>query len=804
VKKPPAPRTAHTALRRRAEAQLKARKPRARSEADTQKLLHELQVHQIELELQNEELRTAREALERALADYTGLYDFAPVGYLTLDPSGVIRRANLTAATLLGVARSRLLKQRFGRFVVPQGRAAFNALLARFFSTKAPEEADVQLQVEGQPPRTVHVRTAALEDGQECQVVLTDLTRRIQMQEELRRSERLFRLAFEESPVGRCLVGADGRIGKTNHAFCALLGRSQQELAGLNFLEITHPEDRQASAEGVRQLLEGTLVRLDLEKRYLTAEQQTVWASVRVGLLRDEAGSPLHFSVYVQDITERKRAEAALLEREEQLRRSEVLLNHTQRLSKAGGWEWDAIRQTMVWTEETYRLHGLKSEDFAPGSKEHIRRSAGCYAPEHQATILEAFRRCMERGEAYDLEVPFTNAAGRRMWVRTTAEAVWDGDRVVKVLGNLMDITERKQAEEDLRASKARLEAVFRVVPTGVGIVAHRILIEVNERVLEMTGYSREELVGANARLLYPTEEEYLYVGREKYRQIATHGTGIVETRWRRKDGLVRDVLLSSTPLDPADLALGVVFTALDITERKRAEEELAGSRAALRALTARLEAIREQERQNLAREIHDTFGHALTEWKFDLAWLGRRLTEEGLGGRTALRRKLAAMSRRAEAEMESVRRIAGELRPALLDTVGLPPAIEWLARDFQVRTRIRSRADLPSVPLALAPTHATALYRVLQELLVNVARHAQARAVDIRLTSGADWLELRVRDDGCGISPRAAANPTSLGLLGIRERVAALGGAVVIRGVRGKGTTATVRLPLTTPPSPD
>jgi len=136
-----------------------------------------------------------------------------------------------------------------------------------------------------------------------------------------------------------------------------------------------------------------------------------------------------------------------------------------------------------------------------------------------------------------------------------------------------------------LADSRRRLDSIFRAAPTGIGLVANRVVLDVNDRVCEMTGYTRDELIGRCARILYPTDDDFEYVGRAKYEQIAERGTGTVETRWRRKDGQVIDVLLSSTPLDMSDLGVGVTFTALDITDRKRAERALAESEARYRAM---------------------------------------------------------------------------------------------------------------------------------------------------------------------------------------------------------------------------
>ncbi|MGA9140356.1 MAG: PAS domain-containing protein [Methanocella sp.] len=139
----------------------------------------------------------------------------------------------------------------------------------------------------------------------------------------------------------------------------------------------------------------------------------------------------------------------------------------------------------------------------------------------------------------------------------------------------ILDITERKRAEEALRDSQTHLSSIFRAAPTGIGVVVDRVIKEVNDQLCEMTGYNSEELLGKSARIFYPSDEDYQYVGQEKYSQISLRGTGSVETRWLRKDGRIIDVLLSSTPLEPGNLGAGVTFTALDITKRKRAEEAL-------------------------------------------------------------------------------------------------------------------------------------------------------------------------------------------------------------------------------------
>jgi PAS domain S-box-containing protein len=174
-------------------------------------------------------------------------------------------------------------------------------------------------------------------------------------------------------------------------------------------------------------------------------------------------------------------------------------------------------------------------------------------------------------GEAHDFEVDLVLPGGADVKASISVRACLDEGYME---GAIVDITKRKRVEEELRESVASLRAVFRAAPTGIGMVVNRVLRQANERLCEMLGYTADELIDQSARMLYDTEKEFEFVGHEKYEQIRNEGTGSVETQWVRKDGSIIDVLLGSTPLDLADLSKGVTFTALDITERKQAEQE--------------------------------------------------------------------------------------------------------------------------------------------------------------------------------------------------------------------------------------
>jgi two-component system, cell cycle sensor histidine kinase and response regulator CckA len=234
--------------------------------------------------------------------------------------------------------------------------------------------------------------------------------------------------------------------------------------------------------------------------------------------------------------------------------------------------------------------------------------------PSQRLALLEELARS---GQVSDWEFEAVRRDGSVMPAAATVHLIHDDHkRPLGYEGIWRDITDRKRAEAALKENIEKMNSIFRAAPTGIGVVVDRMLTEANERLCEMTGYAREELIGQNARLLYPTDEEYAYVGREKYRQIRDKNTGTVVTRWRRKNGETIEVLLSSTPIAPDDHSVGVTFTALDITEWKRAQEALRESQERFRELAELLpETIFEMDTDgNLTfvnRNAYDHFGYS-------------------------------------------------------------------------------------------------------------------------------------------------------------------------------------------------
>lgn len=346
------------------------------------------------------------------------------------------------------------------------------------------------------------------------------------------------------------------------------------------------------------------------------------------------------------------------------------------------------------------------------------------------------------------------------------------------------------------RSNEKLLGSIVQSLPIAVGVTDDDGAIRlVNTQFLRDFGYTREELQTVERLLdaVYPNEE--VRRSARFYWQKALTETSLVKRRaipreWhvRRKDGSQRDVdVRVARALDR------VIVTFNDITDRKRAEETLKTSHRQLRELAARLQQAREEERAFIAREIHDELGQLLTGLKFDIKWLDKRLPSNA----EDLRKKIASILELVDESIQTVRRIATDFRPGVLDTLGLNAAIEWQAEEFQKRTGIECRINERMADPPADQQRATALFRIFQESLTNVARHSGATEVNVSLSRQNGSVVLQVKDNGRGITETEINHSRSVGLLGMRERAHLFGGEVHFSGVPNRGTTVTARIPL-------
>ena len=407
----------------------------------------------------------------------------------------------------------------------------------------------------------------------------------------------------------------------------------------------------------------------------------------------------------------------------------------------------------------------------------------------------ELVDRLRRSGAIPDFEFSIRHRAGAKRDV-VVSLVLCDLGGEACTLGIFQDVTDRKRAEEALRTRERQLLLAQQIAHMGSwewdirgGAVTWS---DEMWRIFGLQPGAVRATYEAFLDLVHPDDRGFV---RELTDRAAVDGQPFLfDFRACRPDGAVRILhCRGEVTCDETGHPVRMLGTDQDVTELRLAEEQLRLSQQKLRNLTAHQLEVREEERARIAREIHDVLGQTLTALKLDVSSLREMVAHREPGADTRLQ-EIAGL---LDTAIKDVRRLASELRPVVLDELGLPAAVEWLTRDFQRRTGIecRVRSHLPEI--AVPADVSTGLFRILQEALTNVARHSAATRVDVTLEHASRILYLDVTDNGRGLSEAAQANPDSLGILGMRERALLLGGFIDLMGETGKGTKLTAWVPL-------
>lgn len=371
--------------------------------------------------------------------------------------------------------------------------------------------------------------------------------------------------------------------------------------------------------------------------------------------------------------------------------------------------------------------------------------------------------------------------------VEISAKLLVDG----RFLGMVRDITARKIAEEALRLSEEKYRLLFYQNPMPMMMISmpERNFLDVNDAAIEFYGYPKEEFLRMNVMDIRPENDK----GKLKA-MLAENKTGINYAGvWRhiKKDGSIVNVNITSHDISyegrPARLVL-----ADDVTEQLKAEESLQQSHEAYRQLASHLETVREAERTHIAREIHDELGQQLTGLKMDISWLSRRIKSED----KEVQVKISETIQHIDGTVKTVRRIATELRPSILDDLGLVAAMEWQSDEFERRSGIKTKFQSNIAAVVVDTNMATGVFRIYQESLTNVMRHADATRVEASLFISDTEIRLTISDNGKGFIVEEIANKKTLGLMGMRERATLLGGTYEISSMPQRGTSVIIVVP--------
>ncbi len=358
---------------------------------------------------------------------------------------------------------------------------------------------------------------------------------------------------------------------------------------------------------------------------------------------------------------------------------------------------------------------------------------------------------------------------------------------------------ERVRMEEILRESETRFRAIMDNSPALMFLkdLEGRYL-QINRRFEEVFHIANRDIIGKMDKEIFPPMQAAAFLANDQ--KVLDAGLAMeFEEEALHDDGFHTSIAMKFPLLNEQGQMSALCGIVTDITERRRAEKQLQRTVDRVRTLSHRLDVVREEERTRIARELHDELGVRLTCLKLDLARLQSLMTRESLPPRDNMAERIHSMIAEVDATIVSVQRLAVELRPSILDGLGLVAAIEWQCQDFERRSGICCFCKASQEEISLDRSHATAAFRICQEALTNVVRHAKAGFVWVLVEEVNGDLLLEIQDDGEGIPAEKLGDTHSLGLLGMQERASSLGGQVEIAGRPGKGTTVTLRLPLTT-----
>ena len=626
--------------------------------------------------------------------------------------------------------------------------------------------------------------------------VLLDITDRIQAEEAQRKSQRQLADTIDFLPDATLAVDKDNRIIVWNRAIEKMTGIPAVKMLGKgghvetipfygearpHLTDLVFMDNEELAVRYPKIVREGESLSADVFCNALY-NNKGAWVFAKASPLHDQDGRIVGAIESIRDITAHKRAEEALKLSEERYR---LLFN-----KMIDGFALHDIICDKQGLPSDYRflevnpafekLTGLRAADI-------IGKTVLEVLPNTEPEWIATYGRvALTGGSAY-----FENYAQELgKYFEVTAFSPKKGQFACI----FTDITARKQAEKELLASRVFIGNIVNTIadPVFVKDANHRFTL-VNSALCKLIGRPQEEIVGKSDYDFFPAEQVEVFL--EKDRELLETGKENIneESITSSESKEVRTIITRKTRyVDPAGKRF-VVGVIRDITDRKKMEEELLTLTIQLRDLSTHLQSIREEESTRISQRIHDDLGQALTALKMDLAWMEKRMPPD----LPALTGKVAGMKSLIDSTVRVVQNISMELHPSILDDLGLVPAIEWYTGEFQERSGLVCRVCIDPPDLSPDKDISAAFFRIIQEALTNVARHAEASQVKISLRRQASAFELTISDNGKGIGKEQILSPTSFGLLQIRERALSHGGEARFESAPGKGTTLHVTVPL-------
>jgi PAS domain S-box-containing protein len=513
------------------------------------------------------------------------------------------------------------------------------------------------------------------------------------------------------------------------------------------------------------------------EFELLSRKGSRVWLEIQeVPIVKD--GKTISLVGVATDITKRKRAERALQVSEKKYR--DIVT-----WAPIGIYQSTRSGKLLSANSSIAAMLGYASENEFVGCD--MGADIYCSTKDREEFIFQ--HDMAGHNVAMSYETQWKKKDGSTIWVLMTVHDVRDKTgQILYYEGFVFDITERKRAEEALRESEERYRLlVENSTDLVTEISSEGTFLYVSPNVKSILDFRPVDLVGTNVLSKVYNKDKTLL------EEILSKQVGSAMYRYRDRSGEWHWFESSGRIYETSSGERRMVMVSRDITERRKSEQELETSRKQLQHFTEHLEQVLEEERKRISRELHDDLGQLLTILKFDLSWLRLEVAK----GDPAVLAKADEMMESLNEALASVKRISKEIRPPQLDALGLGGAVQWDIDQMEKKIGIKGVVIIEPSHLEVKGQIGAVLYRVFREALTNVVRHAQAQNVFVRLTQKLDSIVFSIHDDGRGITKKELSGDTSLGLVGIRERVRMVGGTLILDGKPGKGTMLSVEVPL-------
>lgn len=576
----------------------------------------------------------------------------------------------------------------------------------------------------------------------------------------------------------------DGRIVHFNDFLKRLSGYTLEEVKGKIWFDTFLPEEYQNPIK--RKFLDA--IETERTKGSInpikTKDGKRIQVQWYDEILKDSDGKMIGLLAIGQDITEQLRAEQAL-------RESETRFRELFRNMSSGVAVYEATEGGEDFIIRDFNVAGEMIERV---SKEDLigERVTDAFPIIVDSPLMSAFRKTWKTGESQNAVFTSYRDGEFLGWRLNYIYKLPTGE-IVSIFD---DITEQKLAEESLRESEEKFRTLVTTAPVGIVLFEGRgNILEMNDAYAQIFGYSREEMTGRRIiDFLYDEKNrrEALLIYEKLEKEGGFHP---LEAEIVKKNGDIIPVEISAKRIrgdkDKPDRYIAIVS---DVSERRKFESELKSSREQFRKLAMNLETVREEEKKHIAFEIHDELGYALTALKLDLKWMFRKLDLKD----KLLVERSKDMSDLIDTSIKKLRSITTQLRPSVLDHFGLFAAIEWQTKEFQKRTAIRCKTKINGNDSDIEDSRKSAIFRIFQEALTNVARHAEATRVDIEVDRPNRNLIMEIQDNGKGIKKEKFDDSNeAFGILGMRERARFLGGKLNISGKPAAGTKVRLDVPV-------